>query len=427
METKNSKMFDDTIRKALKNHEVPFNSSEWAPFEQKLGKALKAAFLKKAFFAFIGVAVIGTLTFLYLNNLPNNNNRVENTIVQNTTSSNTVPSYNDNQNVTNAAEIEPAKLKPATQELKSQSERPEIKQKPEVTDTNLPVEEVKPRIDDKKKEIPPKELEKSTSPISEPAPPRLAIAVNRQVICAGEQISFFSSLIDTKHSYVWNFGNSRTSTDINPVQTYEQPGEYEVSLQVNTASAIYSAQVSVLVNPRPDADFDYEVVQEGLAYPQVIFNDKSTNALYWEWSFGDGKTSFEQNPVHVYFINADKDIQVSLSAINEFGCSHKTGKTIVFTNVFDLMAPNAFSPDGDGLNDYFIPKALEMYDIPFEMFIYDRGGVMVFSTKNKSYPWDGRIGQTGQIPETGTFVWIVILQDKNGKSMKYGGNVSIVK
>ena len=100
----------------------------------------------------------------------------------------------------------------------------------------------------------------------------------------------------------WNFGDGKVSTQQNPVHTYWSSGEYTVTL---TASNQYgSSEVSkayyIHVIPQLKARFIADP-KEGKAPLVVKFSDTSTgNPESWTWDFGDGTTSAQPNPVHVY-------------------------------------------------------------------------------------------------------------------------------
>ncbi|OQA01667.1 MAG: PKD domain protein [Bacteroidetes bacterium ADurb.Bin408] len=422
-------MFEKVIKDSFDNYETAYDPKDWPVFESKLNRAIKFHFLNKIkLFSIIGSAIIISAVALYFinNNLQkpntplsaNNANHLsvagtQNHVVAPADIKNT-PSASYNNNIVKNNFIKPAQ----TISEKAVIEKSDIQGNKEIKKQE--------NTGNEKQETPP--AVENAKPVSPSEPYSLSIDASKVVACADEEIIFYPSVKGQNYQYTWNFGDDNISSVANPSHAFTKAGNYDVRLTLTDKNtrAVSNATLMVQVNKKPEAGFDYDITQEGLAYPQVKFYDKSADAMHWEWGFGDGKISYEQNPVHVYFINSDKKINVSLTATNTFGCKNKYEKTITFSNVFDLMAPNAFSPDGDGLNDFFMPKALELYDIPFELFIYDRSGTMVFTSKSKSNPWDGRIGVSGNIPESGTYVWIVIIKDKSGSNIKYSGTVSIV-
>ncbi|MFA5269224.1 MAG: PKD domain-containing protein, partial [Methanoregula sp.] len=128
----------------------------------------------------------------------------------------------------------------------------------------------------------------------------------------------------------WDFGDGRESTEQNPAHTYTAPGNYSVSLVVGndkgSNSTMKTDYIHVLVElpgiiPDPEGfpvvNFTANVTT-GNAPLAVGFTDRTRNAsTFWNWSFGDGGTSAEQNPVHTYSLPGT--YTVSLAAGNEYG------------------------------------------------------------------------------------------------------------
>ena len=110
-------------------------------------------------------------------------------------------------------------------------------------------------------------------------------------------INFLDISTNNPEQWAWTFGDGNTSTEQNPTYAYEEPGTYEVCLQV--LSVCGNSQICQLVEvgcAAPEAAFS--VSSNDL---QQIFLDASTNnPTSWEWDFGDGGTSTAQNPVHTY-------------------------------------------------------------------------------------------------------------------------------
>lgn len=118
-------------------------------------------------------------------------------------------------------------------------------------------------------------------------------------------IQFQNLSTGTSGPWGWNFGDGTTSSLENPSHTYAQAGFYDVTLTIGDSSSgcwdITTQTVSVLdSNSSCTADFEsYPDTTSGL---MIHFFDQSLgNINSWYWSFGDGSTSTEQNPVHVYY------------------------------------------------------------------------------------------------------------------------------
>jgi gliding motility-associated-like protein len=90
-----------------------------------------------------------------------------------------------------------------------------------------------------------------------------------------------------------------------------------------------------------------------------------------------------------------------------------------------LTMPNAFTPDGDGLNDVFRPVTLPEKIISFSMYIYDRWGQQVFFTNDISLGWDGTIN--GNPAQIGGYVFVLKYGNPSGAEREKRGLVTVVR
>ncbi|WP_440950216.1 PKD domain-containing protein [Methanosphaerula subterraneus] len=116
-------------------------------------------------------------------------------------------------------------------------------------------------------------------------------------------VRFLDQSIGSPTAWTWDFGDGSTSTEQNPTHTYNQTGAYNVAL---TASSGWGSDTAIqyrciIVNTVPAANFTANATSGSTPF-SVQFTDQSSDASGYEWQFGDGATSTEQNPVHTYTI-----------------------------------------------------------------------------------------------------------------------------
>lgn len=114
--------------------------------------------------------------------------------------------------------------------------------------------------------------------------------------------------------YSWTFGDGSSSTEQHPVHVYDAPGVYTVSLTVSNQYGNSSTTGSITVYLKPKADFIISSYS-GEVPLTVQFTDKSINATTWHWDFGDGVTSEEQHPTHVYWTVGEYIVSLTISSI----------------------------------------------------------------------------------------------------------------
>ena len=117
------------------------------------------------------------------------------------------------------------------------------------------------------------------------------------------EVTFTDLSTGEVESWSWSFGDGTVSTEPSPTHVFEEPGSFTVKLTVTGPDGSDSVEVEdliVVTAPPPVANFTTENAH-GTAPLTVAFTDASDGWIdTWSWDFGDGETSTEQSPVHVY-------------------------------------------------------------------------------------------------------------------------------
>jgi gliding motility-associated-like protein len=138
-------------------------------------------------------------------------------------------------------------------------------------------------------------------------------------ICVNEPISIINTSSSTAASTLWSFGDGSTATTTGSIKTYSTPGTYNIKLTQTYSSCTDSAVKTIKVKPRPTAIFVADKTVFCQTPATVNFTSTSTNADGYQWNFGDGTTSTEQTPSHIY--TAYGNYTVTLIVTNSNGCS----------------------------------------------------------------------------------------------------------
>ena len=151
-------------------------------------------------------------------------------------------------------------------------------------------------------------------------------------------VQFVDVSTNSPNSWVWSFGDGGTSTIQNPTHTYAASGTFEVTLTASNAmgSSTEAEPGYIVVNAAtPVASFTSNVTS-GASPLSVQFSDTSNNTpTGWYWSFGDGATSTNENPVHTY--TTVGSYAVSLGASNTAGSN--TSTIPAYINVSNVISP----------------------------------------------------------------------------------------
>ena len=157
----------------------------------------------------------------------------------------------------------------------------------------------------------------------------------------------------------------------------------------------------------------------------VIFSNISTGDIVsFEWNFGDGSPTVanQDNPTHIYDVIGTYDI--TLTVTDAYGCEDIFTETIEMTQGYEIILPNAFTPNGDGINETIRPVYNCMVEV--KMSIYDTWGSLIYAeTGDDIYGWDGTID--GNPAENGNYIMVVSAEAFNGAIIDLNGPVTLIK
>lgn len=264
-------------------------------------------------------------------------------------------------------------------------------------------------------------------------PPVVDFSLDNNTGCTPITVNFIDNSPIPGVSCVWNFGNGIISTDCgSTVYTYSNPGLYDVSYTItdaNGCATTVSYNDSVEAYDIPAASFSFTPEEGSLINNEITFENESFGADTYVWLFGDSVSpnmSNEENPIIQYPDNYGGIYTTCLIAINDEGCSDTTCQELEIKDEFIIYVPNTFTPDGDGINDFFGPSILGVEPAGYEFLIFNRWGQLIFESNSLNDWWDGTY-QGAKAP-IDTYVW-KIKMDKTAESTfeKLTGHVNIIK
>lgn len=246
--------------------------------------------------------------------------------------------------------------------------------------------------------------------------------------CPVFEAQFFDNSITTGGggiiNWLWNMGDSSYSFAQNPVHYYEEEGTYYVSLQVITAEdCIYydTLTYGIIVYPKPTAGFVYSPSEIIIHDPEVTFTNTSQGAMNVEWHFGDYDYSNDWDPVHTYPDTGYYLVNQTVS--NAYGCIDTISQWLYVQGDIVLYLPNTFTPNGDGMNDYFNLSGFGFHH--YELLIFDRWGTLIKTITDLNDSWDGTY--MGTQCQDGVYVWKLRAVDYDFIPHIRTGHVSILR
>ncbi len=224
--------------------------------------------------------------------------------------------------------------------------------------------------------------------------------------CRESNVSFFHDGGHDVSSWRWSFGNGAGSAEQNPSYTFIAPGNHKVQLIVSNGECTDTATSTIVTAGYLTASFEVpSLVCPGDTMHFV--NKSSGNIDSWSWSFGNGSNSSQKTPVGHRYIETGRETYYTITLVaanSTLHCGDTTHRVVkVLGNCF-IAVPSAFTPNGDGKNDFLGPlNALKADQLQFR--VYNRQGQLIFETSDWTRKWDGTIHGVPQ--PTGIYAWLL--------------------
>jgi gliding motility-associated-like protein len=228
----------------------------------------------------------------------------------------------------------------------------------------------------------------------------------------------------TPAEYYWDFGDgSAITNDFQPTHIYSTAGSYSVKLIAQSTSCLLLKDSIIktvsIINPAPN--LRYPTVNAIKNVAQNLTARPGASTYQWTPPTGLNNPTFE-SPIFLY--DRPQEYLIRVRANN--GCVNIDTLLVRMFASYTIYVPNAFSPNGDGVNDRIYPILIG--NIQLKNFrVFSRWGTLLFETNNPSpsMGWDGRWNNTNQPADTYTWTAEVITQ--GGEMIKKSGNFVLIR
>ena len=237
-----------------------------------------------------------------------------------------------------------------------------------------------------------------------------------------------SITIGSIDQYAWDWGNGFSGSGNLSQYTYPAVGTYTIKvIATSNQGCIDSASLgnNVTVLPRPKADFTYTPDEPSILVSQVDLSDNSSDdATDWQWYISDGATASGQQATHNF--QDSGQYYVELKVENSNGCRDSITKGVYVSADLFVFIPNAFSPNGDLINDYFGLGGLTQGVVDMKLEIYNRWGEQVFFSDYPDNQWDGTFN--GKPVQQGVYIYKVqFTNPKRSKWYYFNGEIHLLR
>ena len=227
-------------------------------------------------------------------------------------------------------------------------------------------------------------------------------------------------------NYRWDFGNGSISTQGSTSHTYELPGTYSVTITASTNVGCYDSLTvtfpdAVIIYPNPDPGFtiDPQVVDITNAETQIDSFTEDGSCMYY---MSDGGQSDSCDFLYSWTEAGTQTITHVVTSPQ--GCT-ATATGEVSIQGYTFYAPTSFSPNDDGLNDFWQPITTGISS--FNISIYNRWGDLVYTSSDVDRPWMGQVGEGEYYAPNGIYYYRVMMEDLLSQKHEYQGSFTIIR
>lgn len=244
-------------------------------------------------------------------------------------------------------------------------------------------------------------------------------------ICTSEEAILFAESNIAGGTFEWSTGDTTNSVVVTPSEStvyqvfYTDPNDCETlteEINVRVGNAVSIDSVSYL----PELETIFENC-ELTFMPFVSPNDLS--GLDFEWKMNDELVGTDENLTYLFETAGIYELELSVS--QNGGCIQFYTQNLTVKKSGDVVIPNIFSPNGDGINDYFIPFAEGKQIRILDMMVFNRWGGLVYHNDNNDLGWDGTLTEERQTSDV--YVYKIMIELPSGEKITREGDVTLYR
>jgi gliding motility-associated-like protein len=236
------------------------------------------------------------------------------------------------------------------------------------------------------------------------------------IACLKLPFKFNNSSTEDPLTYAWTFGDGGTSTDKEPLHTYTVPGTYDVTLDIvgSTGCTSHAAFKNFLRVPNPIADFTVPSVAADVCPPvKIQLTNNSTDYVRSVWSFGDGSTSTEDDPLHNYIRPGTFPVTLTVYSAGDCASDPAGPKDIT------IAGPDGTFSVTPETGCWPLTTNMTAVSPNAKKYIWDFGDGYSVTTTTPNSP-------SYTYPQEGVYFPVVLLEDDRGCKVAAVGNPKVI-
>ena len=237
---------------------------------------------------------------------------------------------------------------------------------------------------------------------------------------------------DEELAVQWYINGSDAGNEAEPTLVFEEEGSYLASWVLTNSfgcSTYGEASEPAVAYPLPTASFTFSPLAIGVDAPYLFLNETGQGADQLEWNINGSYA--DSSPDWMWEYSALDDalsVEVCLAVETQWGCADTLCRDIPIENTHWVYVPNAFTPDGDGINELFFPVVQGVDPSAYNFAITNRWGEQVFQSSEVGEGWMGNHqGGSHYVPE-GIYIWVLEIKDRfTAETVRYTGHVTVIR
>ncbi|MCB0795224.1 MAG: gliding motility-associated C-terminal domain-containing protein [Flavobacteriales bacterium] len=231
--------------------------------------------------------------------------------------------------------------------------------------------------------------------------------------------------------YAWSPGDGSSVNGAVSSYIYSIPGQYSLELTVTDPNGcVVTGAVGNGIDALapPVAQFQMDPTTLETSSPTVNLSTLTSSANGITWSVNGTSVQSAPSFAHTFVPPTVGEHVICLTVTDPAGCSSVLCRTILIDDALTVHVPNSFTPDGDGINDVFLPVLLGNDASDHELLIFDRWGSVVFASNDPSEGWNGALRNAGEVLRDGVYAWRLKVRDRFGAERRlFLGHVTLLK
>ncbi|MFT7612210.1 MAG: gliding motility-associated-like protein [Parvicellaceae bacterium] len=228
--------------------------------------------------------------------------------------------------------------------------------------------------------------------------------------------------------YQWDLGNGNLFTGDQFSFSFTDPGTYTVNFQVTSAEGCTSNNNGsnyVTIHDSPVAEISANKTTIDMNHPVVKFVSTGPGGISYYWDFDDGTNGINIIESHTFAQEGLYDVWHWVS--NAAGCTDSANIEINVEPAVGIYVPNAFTPNGDRVNDLFYVEGSGISEENFTMLIFDRWGELIYESHQLNSGWNGKIYGTDTQVKTDVYVYSIKAKSVLGDHYDLKGHINLLK